>query len=812
MKNKKSGKIRGLLAGMKFAWDNKALFGKPMEIPVAHEMLINASTSHYALTTASYLEWVELAYKKNEIINGAINLIINTFNEAAVQVVDADGELLDMHPTHLILQHMNDIDTQKQFFKRLLLYYYLGDVVYIQKVFTRGHKLTELGLLRPDKVEILVRKDNAGIGGYKYRPNDSIEEILFDKEEIIFINSMDPADRLKGWSSLKSLARRIETDNELTDHVKAVIENRGEPGSILKVPEELDPRQAKVLSQSFDDRFSGLKKGKTMVLQGGMEYQSIGMSFRDLEADILFNTQEAKILSTLGIPLSIYNSISGQGASTFDNMRTSYKMFWRQTIIPLQNMVADYLSNDDTLISRKDKAKGIKIVFDRTNVDALQEQQDEKSNRARLDYQVGLITLNEARLIGGYEDIENGDELRSTMPEESLEEPVEEEEEKADVITPEIKEVKQEPLNWKDMPVTMTDCESGRRYSTWRELLEEGAMDSERGLIEDKKDTETADKVLAAIESGEEKVLDLHEVKKEMLQIGYARKDILHTLERKTFDNEISEENQLLMDYKTASTRLKIADSKVFDYYDMINKHLSKHISESLKVLKQFKSVESKGINPDSINNEIRALRSQWEVDLEEDNKELSEILMTESANEAVKESSLLEDYIKVFVVGPGNEIIVVAAGHNSATLAKRVTKTSYTKIQAVIDRSFEEGLSLSKTEKALRGLGEDWSKNRAKVTARTETVRAANQGARIGYKASGVTELRYSAVMDDRTSEICQFLDGRIVGVDKSFLESSEGFIGSNGKQVDLSYTEGGVQEPPAHPNCRSVIVPVIR
>lgn len=71
----------------------------------------------------------------------------------------------------------------------------------------------------------------------------------------------------------------------------------------------------------------------------------------------------------------------------------------------------------------------------------------------------------------------------------------------------------------------------------------------------------------------------------------------------------------------------------------------------------------------------------------------------------------------------------------------------------------------------------------------RTEMNRVQNQAILAAYKANGVLKYQYVAILDERTSEICESLDGR------EFL---------------VSEAEPGVNLPPMHPNCRSSTIPV--
>lgn len=72
----------------------------------------------------------------------------------------------------------------------------------------------------------------------------------------------------------------------------------------------------------------------------------------------------------------------------------------------------------------------------------------------------------------------------------------------------------------------------------------------------------------------------------------------------------------------------------------------------------------------------------------------------------------------------------------------------------------------------------------------RTETNYVTGQGELEAFEEAGISRYRYVAVLDGRTSEICQELDG---------------------KEFDLKDAQVGVNMHPMHPWCRSGIEPVI-
>lgn len=86
-----------------------------------------------------------------------------------------------------------------------------------------------------------------------------------------------------------------------------------------------------------------------------------------------------------------------------------------------------------------------------------------------------------------------------------------------------------------------------------------------------------------------------------------------------------------------------------------------------------------------------------------------------------------------------------------------------------------------------------DTSYSSAVRLARTETNRLNNQAALDSYEEvmDGDGEIQILATLDDRTSEICQEMDGQIIRLDEA---------------------EIGVTIPPFHPNCRTTMIRVFK
>lgn len=121
-----------------------------------------------------------------------------------------------------------------------------------------------------------------------------------------------------------------------------------------------------------------------------------------------------------------------------------------------------------------------------------------------------------------------------------------------------------------------------------------------------------------------------------------------------------------------------------------------------------------------------------------------------------------------------------------------QITEGTREHLRADVRAAIEQGLSNDAlSAKIAESYG--FSKARATVIARTETIRASNEGALAGYKASGVVDGKeWLTAEDDKVTPECA--ENGAAGV----------------LPLDGAFPSGD-QCPPTHPNCRCTISPVV-
>lgn len=131
-----------------------------------------------------------------------------------------------------------------------------------------------------------------------------------------------------------------------------------------------------------------------------------------------------------------------------------------------------------------------------------------------------------------------------------------------------------------------------------------------------------------------------------------------------------------------------------------------------------------------------------------------------------------------------------------SPKYAGEIERESYDALKRTLLEGWDAGESIPDLTKRVRETFDGWEKWRAERLARTESIRGSGQGALETYRASGVVDrVGWMATPTERTCEICNGLDGKVVEIGDAFF--------------DDDYGDG--TSPPAHPNCRCAVYPVL-
>lgn len=146
----------------------------------------------------------------------------------------------------------------------------------------------------------------------------------------------------------------------------------------------------------------------------------------------------------------------------------------------------------------------------------------------------------------------------------------------------------------------------------------------------------------------------------------------------------------------------------------------------------------------------------------------------------------------------------------NAYLLSLSVDKTTKEKLVKVFENGIADGLGAYDMTQKVKGVFQELSTSRAEAIARTETIRTHNDATVEGWTQSGVVEKKqWYTAHDDRVSEICASLDGKIITLGENYFDKGDKLtVWNNTYNFDYWDTSW----PPSHVNCRCTLLPIIK
>lgn len=364
-------------------------------------------------TKRSYRGYAHEAYEKNVVAYSCVNNISKAVAGIPIIIKVNDKEITSGKLYDLI-HRPNPTQSYKAFMRLACMYRLISGNTYIYNLRVSTKRIMQMDLLRPDRVRILFIRENEPyayeytIAGIVYQypidPNTQLSDVLHLKEP-------NPLCDLYGLSPIGSSIISVEQHNSAVAWNKALLDNGARPPGVLSLVNRNDaapsPTQATLddISARLNEKYAGYKNaGKIPVLGFDMEWRNMGMSPTDMDWLNGKNSSARDVCLALGYPAHLLGQTEG---STFNNVSEAKLSLYEDTVIPL----AESMYSEIAYYIRKQQGDAIEIVPDLDKVSALTPRREAARKNARDDLTAGVITTNEARAEGHYDEITGGDDV-----------------------------------------------------------------------------------------------------------------------------------------------------------------------------------------------------------------------------------------------------------------------------------------------------------------------------------------------------------------------------------------------------------------
>ena len=219
------------------------------------------------------------------------------------------------------------------------------------------------------------------------------EKRYYKKDEISYLKFPHPLNEFDGLSPLQSAAYSIDGNNASDKWNFSMIKNGARPSGILKTSQVLSEPNWKRLVNMLKGWMGVYNANKGVILDGGLEWQQLSLSQKDMDNYNYTKLNSRKIAQVLGVPVALIDP----DAQTYANYKEANKAFHIDRVIPFASRMVDEWNN--WLMPAY--GENVFLEIDLRKIDALKEDEEKTTDISRKDYDSGIITRAEARIARG---------------------------------------------------------------------------------------------------------------------------------------------------------------------------------------------------------------------------------------------------------------------------------------------------------------------------------------------------------------------------------------------------------------------------
>lgn len=282
---------------------------------------------------------------------------------------------------------------------------------YVMKIRNTSGEITELRILDPDKVTPLVADDGSvfyqispdQISGLPAQVTVPAREIIHDRFNCLF-------HPLLGVSPIYACGLAAMQGKHIQESSAFFFKNGGKPGGVITIPGSVSEEKAREIKANWDTGYTGENAGKTGLLSGGAQYQTISMTAVDAQMVEQQKLSAEMVCSAFHVPAY---KVGVGSMPTSDNVEALEQQYYSQC---LQVLIE---SNEALLKDAFDFNSNKRIELD---IGALLRMDSERRIKSLGEgVKATIITPNEARKRENLPPLPGGDSLYLQQQNYSLE-------------------------------------------------------------------------------------------------------------------------------------------------------------------------------------------------------------------------------------------------------------------------------------------------------------------------------------------------------------------------------------------------------
>ncbi|MET7560574.1 phage portal protein [Streptomyces sp. NPDC005479] len=348
-------------------------------------------------------------YAHSAVAYRCVAAIADNGSSVPLAVRRSDGSEIEGHPVaHLFNKRPNPLMSARVFKSLILQQGELAGQSFV--LLDRGE--TGLGPVAEahivfDQVDVIVNKPlaqrptTADLIGFMIRRADG-QQIPVLPEEMLWLRYPHPFEPLGCLAPWKAARHAVDMDAYAREWQRSSYKNGASPTGVVYLG-QMEETQFNAAKAAWRTSMTGpANAGKNLLVSsppgGGtpVSYARVGLTAEEMDYLESRVANADEVAMAFGVRKDVLT-----GGSTYENQTAAVAALWSQTIKPKLEIIG---SEIDRMLLPSDSEEA---EFDLSGVEALQEAQDAKANRARAAMYADITTVDEARAVLGLDPLPN---------------------------------------------------------------------------------------------------------------------------------------------------------------------------------------------------------------------------------------------------------------------------------------------------------------------------------------------------------------------------------------------------------------------
>lgn len=351
-------------------------------------------------------------YANSAVAYRCVAAIADNGSSVPLAVRTPDGTVIDGHPiAHLFNKRPNPLMSARVFKSLMLQQGELAgqSFVWLDRGETGLGDVTAAHIVF-DQVDVIVNKPlaqrptTADLLGFMIRRADGVQVPVLP-EEMLWLRYPHPFDPLGCLAPWKAARHAVDMDAYAREWQRSSYANGAMPKGVVYLGPMEDQEYRATVAAWRSGVQGPANAGKNLLIRGApgstgagnISYARVGLTAEEMDYLESRMANADEVMMAFGVRRDVLT-----GGSTYENQQAAVAALWSQTIKPKLELIG---SEIDRVLLPSDTEEA---EFDLSGVEALQEAQDAKANRARAAMYADITMVDEARALLGLDPLPNG--------------------------------------------------------------------------------------------------------------------------------------------------------------------------------------------------------------------------------------------------------------------------------------------------------------------------------------------------------------------------------------------------------------------